>query len=376
MTVLDLALLGLLALMTIGGFRRGLIVGVLSLGGLVLGAYLGARLAPNVLDESSRWLPVAALVGAVAGAVLGQWAAVTAGRALRTAVAIGPLGVLDRAGGAALGIATGLVFCWVLGAVLLYLPGQSSLRKHAQESVILGTLNAEFPPQRLMDALVRVDPFAALAGPAADVSPPDPAIAGDPQVLAARLGVVRLTGFACGLGIEGSGWIAGPGLVVTNAHVVAGVSVPRVDQGDGRLFQGAVVHFDARNDLALVRVEGLRGGQLTLAEPERGIAVALLGFPRNGPYQATPARLGATVTSVGRDAYGRFPVPRDVTTIRGEIVAGNSGGPAVDADGRVRSTVFAQRADGEGGYGIPTDVVRRAIAGAGTTPLETECVER
>jgi uncharacterized membrane protein required for colicin V production len=375
-TILDLVLLGVLGLLALGGFRRGLVVGVLSLGGLVLGAYLGARFAPALLDEGSRWIPIATLVGALVAAALGQWAAVTAGRSLRAIVAIGPLAALDRAGGAVLGAVTGLVFCWVLGAVLLYLPGQTELRRYAQESAILSRLNAEFPPQRLMDALTGIDPFAALAGPAANVPEPDPAIADDPQVIASRLGVVRLTGFACGLGIEGSGWIAAPGLVVTNAHVVAGIDRPRVDQGNGLFYDGVVVHFDARNDLALVRVSGLRGGILELADAERGVSVALLGFPHNGPFQATPARLGATVTSIGRDAYGRFPVPRTVTTIRGEIMAGNSGGPAVDADGRARTTVFAQRANGEGGYGVPTDVIREAIAEAGTTPLETACVER
>jgi S1-C subfamily serine protease len=374
--VLDFVLLGLLGLMALGGFRRGLIVGVASLAGLLLGAYLGARFAPALLPDGSRWLPVATLVGAVVAAAFGQWGAVLLGRSLRAVVTVGPLGLLDRAGGAALGIATGLVFCWVLGAVLLYLPGQSELRRHAQESAILGRLNGQFPPERLMDALSRVDPFSVLAGPEADVPPPVAGIAARPQVIAARLAVVRLTGFACGLGVEGSGWIAAPGLVVTNAHVVAGIRSPRVDQGDGRSYEGAVVHFDARNDLALVRVPGLRGARLELAEPESGVPVALLGFPRNGPFRATPARLGATVTSVGRDAYGRFPVPRTVTTIRGEILPGNSGGPAVDGAGRVRTTVFAQRASADGGYGVPTDVVREAIDGAGAVPLETACVER
>jgi S1-C subfamily serine protease len=272
-------------------------------------------------------------------------------------------------------VATGLVFCWVLGAALLYLPGQTELRRYAQESAILSTLNDEFPPQRLMDALSRVDPFAVLAGPGAKVPQPDALIVRDPDVTAARASVLRITGFACGLGIEGSGWIAAPGLVVTNAHVVAGVDTPRVDRRDGRFRDASVVYFDARNDLAVLRVGGLDGRPLPLAEPARGVNVAVLGFPQNGPYRAIPARLGATVTSVGRDAYGRFPVPRTVTTMRGVVRSGNSGGPAVDAAGRVRTTVFARRAGGDGGYGVPVEQIREALANA-DRPLRTDCVER
>jgi S1-C subfamily serine protease len=283
--------------------------------------------------------------------------------------------MLDAIGGAALGVATGLVFCWVLGAALLYLPGQTELRRYAQESAILSTLNDEFPPQRLMDALSRVDPFAVLAGPGAKVPQPDALIVRDPDVAAARASVLRITGFACGLGIEGSGWIAAPGLVVTNAHVVAGVDTPRVDRRDGRFRDASVVYFDARNDLAVLRVGGLDGRPLPLAEPARGVNVAVLGFPQNGPYRAIPARLGATVTSVGRDAYGRFPVPRTVTTMRGVVRSGNSGGPAVDAAGRVRTTVFARRAGGDGGYGVPVEQIREALANA-DRPLRTDCVER
>jgi S1-C subfamily serine protease len=374
-TFLDFVLLGVLALMTLGGFRRGLIVGLLSLGGLVAGAIIGARIGPQLVGDESRWLPVATLGGALIGAAVLQWGAVFAGRSLRSVLAIGPLRMLDAIGGAALGVATGLVFCWVLGAALLYLPGQTELRRYAQESAILSTLNDEFPPQRLMDALSRVDPFAVLAGPGAKVPQPDAQIVRDPQVAAARESVLRITGFACGLGIEGSGWIAAPGLVVTNAHVVAGVDTPRVDRRDGRFRDASVVYFDARNDLAVLRVGGLDGRPLPLAEPARGVNVAVLGFPQNGPYRAIPARLGATVTSVGRDAYGRFPVPRTVTTMRGVVRSGNSGGPAVDAAGRVRTTVFARRAGGDGGYGVPVEQIREALANA-DRPLRTDCVER
>lgn len=377
MTPLDAGLVVFVALMALSGFRRGLVVGALSLAGLVAGAYLGARLIPSLVGaETSRYLPLVTFAGAIGLAALGQSLAVLLARPLRPALAIPPLAAVNRLGGGLLGAATGLALCWVLGSVLLYLPDQVELRRHAQESTILSTLNDEFPPGRLMDALARVDPFATLAGPAASVDPPDPAIVGDPDVHAAAPSVVRVTGYACGLGIEGSGFVVAPEVVVTNAHVVAGVDGPRVDRHDGVGHAATVVAFDRRNDLALLHVPGLAAPALRLLRGQRGVPVALLGFPANGPYAAAPARLGGTITSIGRDAYGNFPVTRTVTPIRGPIRSGNSGGPAVDAAGRVRAVVFAQRAGSEGGYGVPTELVADLLASAGTAPLETECVER
>jgi S1-C subfamily serine protease len=114
---------------------------------------------------------------------------------------------------------------------------------------------------------------------------------------------------------------------------------------------------------------------LELADAQRGVSVAMLGYPDNGPFTAEPARLGSTVTALARDAYGSLAIGRDVVTIRGSIHPGNSGGPAVDAAGRVRAVVYAQRIDKSGGYGVPVSFVRDAIAAA-DGPVETDCVER
>ena len=108
-------------------------------------------------------------------AAVGQACGVLAGRWLRGALSLGPLRALDNAGGLVLGGLTGLALCWAVGAVLLYVPGQTELRRHAQESAILSTLNRELPPERVMGALSRIDSLAAIAGPAANVAAPDPA---------------------------------------------------------------------------------------------------------------------------------------------------------------------------------------------------------
>ena len=374
----DLVALAVVVLAALSGFRRGLVVGVFSLGGLVLGAYVGARVGPTFVGgERARWLPLVALGGAMLFAFVGQSIGVMVGRHLRRGMLVlGPLRVFDSVGGGMLGAATGLVLLWVVGAALLYIPGQSELRRYAQDSTILSSLNEEVPPSRLIDALSRIDPFAALAGPSANVEPPDPSVLGSGGVNSAALSVVRVIGYACGLGIEGSGWVAAPGLVVTNAHVVAGVSAPRVDRNDGVLLDARVVSFDKKNDVAVLSVPRLKSAPLQLADAVQGTSGGLLGYPGNGPYTETAVRVGAVLELVGRDAYGHFPTSRPATTIRGTIRSGNSGGPVVDAQGRVVTTVFARRAGGDGGYGVPTELVRAALARAGSEAITTPCVDR
>jgi len=372
----DLIAIAVVVLTAIGGVRRGLVTGALSLGGLVAGAIVGARAVPGLVGGLGGWTPLVALLGAALGGMLGQSVGLFVGHTARkTMLPLPPLRVLDSAGGVLLGAATGLALCWVAGAALLYLPGQSDLRKVAQDSSILSGLTEALPPERVMAALERIDTFSAIVGPATGVSAPDPAIARDAEVAAARNSVVRVRGFACGLGIEGSGWIVRRGLVVTNAHVVAGVGSPTVDRRDGRTASATVVSFDAQNDIAILRVRGLKGRPLPLADPARGESAAILGFPLDGPYTVTAARLGGTARVAARDAYDRIRIGRSVVGFRGGVQRGNSGGPVLDRDGNVVATVFARRQGSEEGYGVPNDAVEGALGNLGP-PVETACVER
>jgi S1-C subfamily serine protease len=372
----DWIVLGVVVLFGLYGLSKGLVRGALSLAGFALGAYVGARLAPTVLEEGSPYAPLVALGGAVLGGTLLSSVAEILGVTLRSTMRVIPgLRALDSVAGLLLGAAAGVVLSWAVGAVLLYLPGQSELRRAVQDSAILSRINESFPPERLLGTLERVDPHGVLVGPPATVPPPTAAIARDPDVASAAGSVVRISGIACGLGIEGSGWIAGRGVVVTNAHVVAGIDRPQVDRQDGRSLAAIVVAFDSRNDLAVLLVKGLSGRPLPLAEPESGVPVAILGYPENGPLAGTPGRLGATGDFLSRDAYGRGPVRRSVTAIRGAVRPGNSGGPAVDARGRVRTTIFARRPGERGGFGVPPELVRTALgqAAGGGAGLATDC---
>ena len=361
-TLLDIAAIAVISLAALSGFRRGLVIGACSFAGLAAGAYVGAKIAPHILrGQASLYPPLVALGGAVVGAGIGQWLAVTAGRSVRELLRIGLLRAFDNVGGALLGAASGLVFVWFLGSVLLYAPGDSKLRHAVQRSHIAGSLTSSFPPSRIIDVLARIDPFDALVGPQLNVGPGDPALLRDKQVIAAEDSVLRVTGNACGLGIEGSGWIAAPGYVVTNAHVVAGVSHPYVDHYDGRAWQGSVVAFDPGEDLAVLRVPGLPGRPLLTRSPEEDAPVVVIGYPDDKPLRAVEGRLGKTVPTFVRDAYGHFPVARAVTPIRAAIRPGNSGGPAVDANGRVRAVVFARRAGSEGGFAIPVQLIGKLL---------------
>jgi len=376
MHLADLIAIAVVVLTAIGGVRRGLVTGALSLGGLVAGAIVGARAVPGLVGGLGGWTPLVALAGAALGGMLGQSVGLFVGHTARKSMLpLPPLRMLDSAGGVLLGAATGLALCWVAGAALLYLPGQSDLRKVAQDSSILSGLTEALPPERVMAALERIDTFSAIVGPATGVSAPDPAIARDPEVAAARNSVVRVRGFACGLGIEGSGWIVRRDLVVTNAHVVAGVGSPTVDRSDGRTTSATVVAFDAQNDVAILRVPGLKGRPLPLADPDRGESAAILGFPLDGPYTVTAARLGGTARVAARDAYDRVRIGRSVVGFRGGVQRGNSGGPVLDRDGNVVATVFARRQGSEEGYGVPNDAVEGALGNLGP-PVETACVER
>ena len=161
---------------------------------------------------------------------------------------------------------------------------------------MLEALNERLPPSRpLLGALSRIDPFPTVTGPAPGVGAPTARVA---RRAGARAGgVVRVLGTACGLRVQGSGWIAAPGLVVTNAHVVAGQRDTAVQvRGRGPRLAARAVAFDARNDLALLRVEGATRAAVAPAAPgaPSGTAAAVLGFPRDGPYDVRPARLSAT----------------------------------------------------------------------------------
>ena len=378
--MLDLFIVLFVIFLVWRGMRTGFLAGALSLVGVVLGAALGSRLVPALL-ESERDLifgSVITLVSIMAFAVLGDVLARALGGFLQEKIQGAASETLDRAGGAILGAALSLTVVWVAATFALGTPLLSSLHPTMQGSTILGALNQAMPSRLLTQAVSRLDPIPRFRGPEADVADPNLEVAKDPEVLAATSRVVRVNGVACGYGVEGSGWVAAPDHVVTNAHVVAGEITTQVQpEGNGIPLPARVMAFDEKNDIAVLRVNGLRLPPLPLAEPEDGESVAILGFPENGPFDIRAGRVGGTTRVISNDAYNRGPVERTVTSFRGFVRPGNSGGPAVNEEGAVVATVFASRADSDSaGYGIPSSLVRQLVdlAQERRNPVDTkEC---
>jgi hypothetical protein len=370
LTTLDWIIIAFTALMAVWGYGQGLIAGGLSLAGFAAGAFVGSRLGPLLLEDGSHspYAPLLALLGALMlGGVLASGLELL-GFQLRRRLGE-RLGLLDGLGGSVLVACLGLLLVWIGGAVALQTPGARELRKPIQRSAILRQLNEVLPPSgAILQALARFDPFPSVRGPSAKVPPPNAKAVRDPQVRAAGRSVVRVLGTACGLGVQGSGWVAGNGIVVTNAHVVAGQDDTTVQPGgEGPPLDAEAILYDPRNDLSILRVPGLAGAPALRmnVNAEPGVPAAVLGFPENGPYDVGPARLGQTATVITQDAYGRGPVQRTITSLRGLVRPGNSGGPAVDSSGRVVTTIFAAATTRRRtGYGVPDSVVRDALGRA------------
>ncbi|HEY7836348.1 MAG TPA: MarP family serine protease [Solirubrobacteraceae bacterium] len=381
MTRLDWLIVAFAAILAVFGFRQGFIVGALSFAGFIAGAFLGTRLAPLVLPKGSAspYAPAFGLIGALVGGAILASGLEGVGFRLRRTLILPGLGVADGALGALLGAGMALGIVWIAAAVAAQTPGAHQLRSDIQRSAILRELNAVLPPSGpILDALARLDPLPSIAGPSPGVSPPAPGAARLPGVRVASRSVVRVLGTACGLAIEGSGWVAAPDLVVTNAHVVAGEHDTSVEPGgEGTALDAEPILYDPEDDLAILRVRGLGLPALALASSVRsGDSGAILGYPENGSFDAEPARVGRTQEVETQNAYGQGPVTRLLTPLRGLVRPGNSGGPVVDGSRRVLTTVFAETvgATGHGGYGVANDTVAavlRHVGGGGGAEVGT-----
>lgn len=380
MTRLDWIIVAFAALLALFGFRRGFIVAVLSFCGFAIGSFIGTRVGPLLVPKGSAsvYAPAFGLIGALlAGAILATGFE-GVGLKLRRVLVFPGLGLLDGVLGALLSAALGLAIAWILAAVILQTASTPQLRADIQRSEILSELNQLLPPTGpILNVLASLDPLPSISGPLPGVSAPPPAIAHNPGVRAASRSVVRVLGTACGLAIEGSGWIARPGVVITNAHVIAGEHDTTVEVGGHEPEMSAyAIAFDPTDDIAVLRVPGLSLPSLAFdPTPVSGRAGAILGYPENGPFDAQPGRIGTTQRIITDDAYGRGPVSRLLTPLRGLVRPGNSGGPLVDRNGRVLTTVFASTTGGgpHAGYGVANATVTQVLAGAGRMVGTGEC---
>jgi S1-C subfamily serine protease len=358
-SAIDVALVLVMLLFAISGYRQGFVIGALSFAGFFGGALIGLQLGPLVAqrfaDDAVR--VVVSLIAIFGLAVLGQALAGWLGTHLRHAITSHTGRKLDDAGGAVVSVLAVLLVAWLVAVPL----GSSSmpwLASSIRNSALLDGVNRVMPQQAqaLSDALRQTvdtrgfpEVFGNLAPTRArQVEAPDPALAGSQVVANARQSVVKVLGQApsCSRRIEGSGFVYSDERVMTNAHVVAGTRTVEVELGDERL-DGRVVVYDPRRDLAVIYVPGLDAPVMPFAArkaPTNADAI-VLGFPLDGPFNAQSARVRDVDEITGPDIYNSRDVTREIYTIRALVRSGNSGGPLVASNGQVLGVIFAAAAD-------------------------------
>jgi S1-C subfamily serine protease len=360
-TVLDVALLLLLALSAWGGYRRGALLQVAGLAGLALGFLIGIRVAPLAADLVRSDLSKAGvglgtvLVFGAAGDAVGS---VLGAKLHRRAIGA-RFKKADALGGSALSVSALVLAIWFLGINLAAGPFPSVARA-MQRSAVVRAIDATLPPPpalaaqlgTVLDVIGFPDIFAGLPPlPADPVSQPTEGLAGE-AARDARPSLVLISGPACDQILQGTGFVVSDDLVLTNAHVVAGGS-PRIEW-DGQSFDAVPVLFNDDLDAAILRVDGLDAPALTLepGEVARGTGGAVLGYP-HGRYTELRAAVRTTRDAVGRDIYSEDQVHRRVYELQVTVRPGNSGGPFALPGGRAAGLVFGASVTHEGlGYAL------------------------
>jgi S1-C subfamily serine protease len=357
--LLDLILVILIAAFAVAGYRQGFIIGVLSLTGFVLGVAGGALIAPGLahaLSKSLAWQSFIAILVVFGGAVVGMLLASGIGVAVRSRLTGRPATVVDSLGGAAVNVAAVLIVAWLIGSFMV--SGQfPAIARQVNGSIVLRTVDRVMPPSvlylpvfpqlhSLLSNGVYSQVFSAIGEEASlSVAAPDNAVLTSAALSRVEPSIVKIEGVAnsCSLQIEGSGFVISPQHVLTNAHVVAGVSGDPVVTAGGLQYRDAkVVLYDPDRDLAVLDVPGLPERPLKFAmQAPAGASAIVGGYPFDHPLTMVAARVGLSVTAEGPNIYGTQIVNRRIYPIRAPIEPGNSGGPLLATDGRVYGVVFA-----------------------------------
>jgi len=381
--VLDWFLLVLVLAYAVSGYWQGFISGAFATLGLLLGGLLGIWLAPQLLGDSAPalWVSLAALFVVLVCASFGQAVLQYAGSRIRDRITWQPVRALDAIGGAALSMVAVLVVSWALGVAVsgASLPWVS---KQVRSSEVLSRVD-EVMPKEAVNAL---DSFNDVVGSSffprylepfaperiIDVGPPPGRIGRDPEVQRAAASVLKIRGEnRCNRGVEGTGFLYSPNRLMTNAHVVAGVSDPVLIVGDDEV-PATVVYYNEDLDVAVLAVDGLSRPFLRFDRDGRERQPgAVLGYPQDGPYDVQAARIRTEQRLRSPDIYGNGTVVREVFSIRALVRPGNSGGPLVDADGEVLGVIFAASvSDRDTGYALTAEQVRESAARGVTSERE------
>jgi S1-C subfamily serine protease len=385
-SIVDLILIVLALLFAFSGFRQGLIVSAASFLGFFGGAVLGAQLSGPVADRlsgSSVTRVFVALVVVLAGALLGQVIAGAVGRAVRRRVTWEPAKMVDAVAGAVLSAAAVLLVAWMVATPLASSPfppvasqvRQSALVQAVDHAVpdsvraVYDNLRETIDRRGLPDVLDPLTPTQAR-----DVPAPDPNLLGSPVVQQVSGSVVKISGVApsCSRQIDGSGFVYADDRVMTNAHVLAGVTDPVV-AAEGREYDARPVYIDEETDIAVLAVPGLPQVPLAFAAApvDTGADSIIMGYPGGGSLYVGPARVRDRGEISGPDFRNAQTVVRDVYALYGQVRAGNSGGPLFDPTGHVLGVVFASAIDDPNtGYALTAEEVANAATHGATASSE------
>jgi S1-C subfamily serine protease len=384
--LLDVAVLLLLVLAALNGYRRGAALQLSAYAGLLLGLLAGALIAPPISRLVSSPLAQAALALTLllSMATVGDAVGWLVGRKVWVLARQSKLKAIDAAGGSVVAVVAVLLATWFVAFNLVNGPFPS-LSREIRQSAIVQTLDDALPrpPSVLAEVRTFLNRFGfpeVFAGfPPAPAGPVD--VPTNAQVRAAA-GVagestVKIEGAACGAILEGSGFVAAPNYIVTNAHVVAGMKSPQVESMDGGSQTALVMVFDPKLDIAVLYVNDTPAPPLSLdpVDEGRGVEGVVLGYPGGGPFQYGAAAVRRELSAVGRDIYGKSVVDRNVYEMQALVRPGNSGGPFVLLDGEVAGVVFAaSTTDSKIGYAIASPQVIPLLhqAQARAAPVSTQ----
>jgi len=374
----DWILIGALLIFAWAGWRQGFVAGVLSFTGFLGGGIAALMWLPSVIKSfvSDQTISVIVLgVAVLASAILGQVVLSILGRRLRESLTWRPVKFVDSFAGSALNVLAFALVGWVIASVLVFLPN-NSIAGQVGTSQVLSTLDSLVPNQartifRNVSTLVGETGIPRIVSgfgqdPSTDVAEPDTEIS--PDVLPViKTFTVRLTGDAeqCNQSVSGSGFYFAPGRLLTNAHVVAGVSDLQVRlEGFANSVPGKVIYFDPQKDVAVIATQGLDTRVALFAKGRGAVGenAAVAGFPGGNGLIATPARISGVLSARGENIYGDIGVERKVYSLRSRVIPGNSGGPLVNQDGQVLGLVFGSNTDSDIGYALTNSELREAIA--------------
>jgi S1-C subfamily serine protease len=374
MNFLDWCLVLIVIAYALSGYWQGFIAGAFATVGLLLGGLLGIWVAPHLLGDASPslWVSLTALFVVLVCASFGQAVLQYAGTRVRAQITWQPARALDAVGGAVLSVVAVLIVTWMLGVAVSgsRIPGIGPM---VRDSTVLTSVNDVMPAEaqgllRQFDRVVGSSFFPRYLEPFAperiiEVAPAPGNVVRDPEVQQAELSVFKIRGNnRCGDGIEGSGFLYSPHRLMTNAHVVAGVTDPKVRVGT-RNVDAKVVYYNSDVDVAVLDVD-IDGPVIHFDDSGAAKQPAvILGYPNDGPFDAQPARIRAEQRLRSPDIYGRGTVTREVFSLRGLVRPGNSGGPLVSRAGKVLGVIFAASvSDKQTGYALTADQVSRAAA--------------